>query len=99
MPSIAPANHTRGSGTVDDWITPQHIINRLGPFDLDPCACKPQPWPTAKRMLTMDQNGLSVMWGGFVFCNPPYGRATEVWLKRMAQHGNGIALIFARTET
>jgi hypothetical protein len=34
-----------------------------------------------------------------VWCNPPYGTQTESWLNRMAMHNNGIALIFARTET
>jgi len=31
--------------------------------------------------------------------NPPYGPETGKWLERLAKHGNGIALIFARTET
>jgi hypothetical protein len=31
--------------------------------------------------------------------NPPYGQKTRVWLGRLAEHGNGIALTFARTET
>jgi hypothetical protein len=35
-----------------------------------------------------------------VYCNPPYGSATGIWLNRLADHpGGGIALIFARTET
>ena len=34
-----------------------------------------------------------------MFCNPPYGPHTGAWLKRLADHGNGIALVFARTET
>lgn len=38
-------------------------------------------------------------WEGYVWCNPPYGKYTIVWLERMAFHNNGIALIFARTET
>ncbi len=38
-------------------------------------------------------------WNGFVWCNPPYGKALGTWLNRMAVHGNGIALVFARTET
>ena len=36
---------------------------------------------------------------GFVWCNPPYGTQTGLWLDRMARHNNGIALIFARTDT
>jgi hypothetical protein len=31
--------------------------------------------------------------------NPPYGQKTAIWLARLAEHGNGIALTFARTET
>jgi hypothetical protein len=38
-------------------------------------------------------------WSGFVWCNPPYGPLWGAWLERLADHGNGIALIFARTET
>lgn len=34
-----------------------------------------------------------------VWCNPPYGSETGKWLKRLVDHGDGIALIFARTET
>ena len=34
-----------------------------------------------------------------IWLNPPFGREAVKWLKRMADHGNGIALIFARTET
>ena len=31
--------------------------------------------------------------------NPPYGSETPKWLKKLSEHGNGIALIYARTET
>jgi hypothetical protein len=34
-----------------------------------------------------------------VWCNPPFGQQTQRWLARMAEHGNGVALVFARTET
>lgn len=34
-----------------------------------------------------------------VWLNPPYGNETHLWLARLRLHGNGIALIFARTET
>jgi hypothetical protein len=34
-----------------------------------------------------------------VWCNPPYGDDTGKWMHRMAFHNNGIALVFARTET
>lgn len=99
MSSIAPPAHNRGDHTTDSWITPKWLIDRIGPFDLDPCACIPQPWPCAARQFTIDDNGLLQKWQGFVYCNPPYGKQTADWLDRMAAHNNGIALVFARTET
>lgn len=45
------------------------------------------------------QNGLIAPWEGRVWCNPPYGKQTFEWMRKCAQHGNAIALIFARTET
>ena len=81
-----------------DWLTPPEIILELGPFDLDPCAAPyPRPWNTAKVHYT--ENGLKRNWFGFVWCNPPYGKNTGIWLNRLSTHGNGIALTFARTET
>lgn len=34
-----------------------------------------------------------------MWCNPPYGKDTGLWLKKFVEHGNGIALVFARTDT
>lgn len=34
-----------------------------------------------------------------VWLNCPYGRNTASWLSKLADHGNGTALIFARTDT
>ena len=98
MVSIAPRPHTRRrEDTSDCWITPKWIIDRLGPFDLDPCACDPQPWPCAAESWT--ENGLLLPWAGRVWLNPPYGRKLGPWMNRMALHGNGVALVFARTDT
>lgn len=100
MASIAPPSNTRRQGiTTDSWITPRPLLDRLGTFDLDPCACEPQPWRTADRMVTAAEDGLSIVWHGFVWCNPPYGRSLGIWLERMATHNSGIALVFARTDT
>jgi len=83
----------------DEWLTPPEIIDELGPFDLDPCAPIIRPWNTAKNHYTINDDGLQQSWNGFVWCNPPYGNSTGIWLKKLAEHNNGIALIFARTET
>lgn len=82
------------------WLTPPEILSRLGEFDLDPCAApEPRPWPTAKRHIALPDDGLTAEWEGRVWCNPPFGSHTGQWLGRMALHGNGIALAFARTDT
>jgi hypothetical protein len=85
----------------DEWLTPRHVIDALGPFDLDPCApiISRRPWATAAIHYTIHDDGLLKLWAGFVWCNPPYGTQTRRWFKRMAEHNNGIALTFARTET
>lgn len=92
-------HHSQKSSTCE-WLTPPEIIEDLGPFDLDPCASINRPWDTAKNHYTLEENGLTKPWEGLVWCNPPYDR---IWLKHfmfsMSQHCNGIALIFARTET
>lgn len=59
----------------------------------------PRPWDTAKQHYTLADNGLTKPWFGRVWLNPPYGNQTDKWMQMLAQHGNGIALIFARTET
>jgi hypothetical protein len=83
----------------DEWLSPPEIVRALGPFDLDPCAPVNRPWPTAKRHFTIADDGLSQPWVGRVWLNPPYGPHTGSWMERLCEHGNGIALIFARTET
>lgn len=90
----------RNENTTDVWLTPKPILDALGPFDLDPCAApEPRPWPTASTHYVEAQDGLSLPWNGRVWLNPPYGRAAPKWLERLAEHGNGIALVFARVET
>jgi len=81
------------------WLTPPYILDALGPFDLDPCAAEQDPTRAAPRYYTERVNGLNQDWSGRVWLNPPYGKQTGFWLKRLAHHGNGIAIIFARTET
>lgn len=83
----------------DEWLTPPEIVAKLGSFDLDPCSPINRPWPTAGMHYTVLDDGLSQPWHGRVWCNPPFGREAVKWLRRMAEHGNGIALIPARTET
>lgn len=97
-------------GQSNDWITPKYIIdafdnyayNKWGHgcyFDLDPCSSVLQPWACARKAYTVEQDGLKNDWFGKVYCNPEYGSHADKWIRLLAEHGNGIALIFARTET
>jgi len=92
-------SHQSHKMETDEWLTPPDILAKLGNFDLDPCAPAIRPWVTAESHYSRADDGLSKDWAGRVWCNPPYGAETVKWLRRMADHKNGIALIFARTET
>lgn len=83
----------------DEWLTPPEVLKPLGVFDLDPCAPVMRPWSTARSHYDVTHGGLQREWAGRVWCNPPFGREAIEWLRRMASHANGIALIPARTET
>ncbi len=94
--------HERGWTTgSSEWYTPPYIFEALGiDFDLDPAAPPGGvPWVPVRRYFTKRQDGLGRPWSGRVWLNPPYGRETPWWLGRLAEHGNGIALVFARSDT
>jgi hypothetical protein len=79
------------------WLTPLSLVRSLGEFDLDPCGYPGHE--TAKRLICLPEDGLKAEWTGRVWLNPPYGKEQQIWLKKLQEHGNGIALIFARLET
>jgi hypothetical protein len=87
--------------TTTTWLTPKEWIDALGPFDLDPCTPPIMPWKSAARMLTVVDDGLATPWpkDEFVFHNPPYGRGQQKWMKKAAEHGNGITLVLNRADT
>jgi hypothetical protein len=93
--------HERAGGPTE-WYTPPAIFEALGiEFDLDPCSpgALVVPWIPARRHYTKAENGLTQPWYGRVWMNPPYGPGIDRWLQRFCAHRNGIALIFARTDT
>lgn len=100
---------TAVGGTVE-WFTPPELFQQLGmTFDLDPCmpirrlsddpAVPPVPWVPARSWWTPIENGLLQPWHGRVWLNPPYGPTAVPFLHRLAEHGDGLALVFSRTET
>jgi hypothetical protein len=90
----------RDERTTVEWWTPPHVFDALGlRFDLDPCA-PPLPaasWIPAARRYSVADDGLAQPWTGRVWLNPPYGREAGRWVDRLADHGDGVALVFART--
>lgn len=83
-----------------EWYTPPEIFEALGlTFDLDPCSPGPgKSYVPTLAHYTAEQNGLTSPWFGTVWMNPPYGPHTKVWMEKLANHGDGIALVFARTD-
>lgn len=96
---MAIGTHHSAKAKSTTYLTPIELIRSLGRFNLDPCTPPSMPWKTAKKRFTEADDGLSEEWFGRVWLNPPYGREADDWLHRLAYHGNGIALTFARTET
>lgn len=93
------SHHLPNRGLTDEWLTPPALLDALGVFDLDPCSPGDRrPWDTARVHYDEALNGLAQPWHGRVWCNPPYSDAAR-WLARLADHGQGTALVFARTET
>ena len=86
--------------TTDVWLTNPELVKKLGHFDLDPCSPNNLPWKIADRFYRLEngEDGLILPWEGRVFANPPYSNWVA-FLEKLKLHGNGIALIFNRSET
>lgn len=95
-------SHQTTIGRSQSHITPLALITALGgasSFDLDPCACVQQPLPCAKASYTELDDGLSRPWRSRVYLNPPFHRyQVAQWIRKLATHGRGTALLHARTE-
>lgn len=85
-----------------EWYTPPEVFDALGVrFDLDPCSPGAGlSFVPADKHLTIVDDGLATPWdpADLVWVNPPYGSETPKWMRKLAAHGNGIALVFARTD-
>lgn len=92
-------NFEKSKNTTVEWLTPPELVKKLGDFDLDPCTPINAPFRHAKVNFSVVDDGLSKDWFGRVYLNPPYGKGMELWIEKLKIHGNGICLIFARTET
>lgn len=82
----------------DDLRTPYEIYSTLGKIDLDPCAGENTNIGVKNYALERGEDGLSLNWEGFVYCNPPFSQK-ELWIKKMITHGNGILILPERGST
>jgi hypothetical protein len=87
-------------GESDEWYTPKFIFDALKlQFDLDVASPGVSHWVPALKVFTKEDDGLKQPWIGTVFMNPPFGgRNGQVpWIEKFVKHGDGIAIIAART--
>ena len=85
----------------DEWYTPTEIIRSLGDFDLDPASSEEayRLNKSANKYFTAEENGLLQSWNGRVWLNPPYSNPLlQNFLRKMAEHNRGIALVFSKIE-
>lgn len=85
----------------DEWYTPKEFIEKLGPFDIDPCAPMNPPYDIAPISYNKEQDGLAHDWNpdDIVWLNPPYSsKLLYAFVEKLAEHGNGIALLINRTD-
>lgn len=90
----------RSSNSTDEWYTPKEIIDALGEFDLDPCAPCTLFGLLQKSCTTSRTMVLYKIGGGRIWLNPPYSKPL-MWqfVEKLAEHGNGIALLFNRCDS
>ena len=84
----------------DEWYTPPWIFDALGiEFQCDPAS----PGALVASWIPAIEHGTKDCpldeWRGHVWLNPPFGGRNGIrpWLQRLAEHGDGIALVPNRT--
>lgn len=91
-------SHETHATQTTTWVTPRWVFDWLGRFDLDPATFDGHPWPCATE--NRSSGGLDTPWHGRVFLNPPFTNGQiEPFVRRMAEHGDGVLVVAARVET
>lgn len=94
--------HWEKQGMSDVWYTPSYIFKALEvEFDLDVASPDDKALTDVPAKKFIEKNSLECQWDGFVWMNPPFGgrNAIDKWIKKLIQHGDGIALTPDRTST
>lgn len=97
-------NDVMFSSKSDLWSTPDDFFAELDKefhFTLDVCATADNA--KCDDYYTEAMDGLSLKWDGIVWCNPPYGRNINKWIKKAVnaalEGATVVMLLPARTDT
>lgn len=97
-------NDVMFSSKSDLWSTPDDFFAELDKefhFTLDVCATADNA--KCDDYYTEAMDGLSLKWDGIVWCNPPYGRNINKWIKKAVnaalEWATVVMLLPARTDT
>lgn len=88
---IARGAHVANNSCDNEWYTPEQYIapfrEAFGGIDVDPASCEfANRQVKAKRVFTIEQDGLSKQWKGVVWINPPYASgAVEPFAKKLIE--------------
>ncbi len=88
------------SGSME-WETPQDLFDKIqDEFHLDLDVCASDENAKLPDYFTIEDDALSQDWNGHrCWCNPPYGRQIEKWVKKASESDFVVMLIPARTDT
>ena len=83
------------------WETPQDLFDKLNAvhhFTCDVCALPENA--KCNTYYTPEIDGLSQVWDGVCWCNPPYGREIGKWVKKAYESNCKVVMLLpARTDT
>ena len=92
------------SSATDMWSTPQDFFEGLDAefgFTLDVCSTHDNA--KCAHHFTEDDDGLSQVWSGVCWMNPPYGRTIGKWMRKAYESSltgaTVVCLVPARTDT
>ncbi len=92
------------SSATDLWATLQEFFDKLhAEFDFITDVCASHGNAKCARYFTKEEDGLSQVWAGSCWMNPPYGREIGKWMRKAMESSETgatvVCLVPARTDT